>query len=154
MANTLSNDSRRNSSLYQLSHTGWTTAEPVYKDISLEKGQHKKTPSKTAPATPGEQLFPIQVVTASLTFNIYCYLFSYLYISRITINNGTPYLKSPKNQNRRAASGQPAIKLLGRGVGALTSLRSTNPRPWFCLISSGKTILSKASHYKTRTNNH
>ena len=30
MANTLSNDSRRNSSLYQLSHTGWTTAEPVY----------------------------------------------------------------------------------------------------------------------------
>ena len=30
MANTLSNDSRRNSSLYQLSHTGWTTADPVY----------------------------------------------------------------------------------------------------------------------------
>ena len=31
----------------------------------------------------------------------------------ITINNGTPHLKPPKNQNRRAALGRPAIKLLG-----------------------------------------
>ena len=35
MANTLSNDSRRNSNLYQLSHTGWTTAEPVYRFFSI-----------------------------------------------------------------------------------------------------------------------
>ena len=63
-----------------------------------------------------------------LTFNIYYYLFLYLYITRITINNGTAHfsfyhcalqnngtahLKSPKNQNRRAALGRPAIKLLG-----------------------------------------
>ena len=50
---------------------------------------------------------------ASLTINIYFYLFLYLYIRRITINNGTPHLKSSKNQNRRAALGRPAIKLLG-----------------------------------------
>ena len=46
---------------------------------------------------------------ASLTF----YQFLYLYITRITINNNTPHLKSPKNQNRRASLGQPAMKLLG-----------------------------------------
>ena len=33
------------------------------------------------------------------------------------INNGTPHLKSLKNQNRRAALGRPAIKLLGGGGG-------------------------------------
>ena len=31
------------------------------------------------------------------------------------INNRTPYLKPPKNHNRRAALGRPAIKFLGRG---------------------------------------
>ena len=52
---------------------------------------------------------------ASLTFNNYFYLFLYLYITRITvtINNNTPHLKSPKNQNRRAALGWLAMKLLG-----------------------------------------
>ena len=40
---------------------------------------------------------------ASLTINNYFYLFVYLYITRITINNGTPHLKSLKSQNRRAA---------------------------------------------------
>ena len=42
--------------------------------------------------------------------------------------NNAPHLKSPKNQNRRAALGRPAMKFLGGG-GASTSLRSTNPRP-------------------------
>ena len=68
--------------------------------------------------------FPYRWSPASLTFNIYFYLFLYLYITRITINNDTPHLKSPKNQNRRAALGRAAIKLLG----ASTSLRSTNFR--------------------------
>ena len=31
----------------------------------------------------------------------------------ITINNNAPHLKSPKNQNRRAALGRPAIKITG-----------------------------------------
>ena len=35
------------------------------------------------------------------------------------MNNNTPHLKSPKNQNRRAALGRPAIKLQGRGGGLL-----------------------------------
>ena len=54
---------------------------------------------------------------AILTFSIYFYLFLYLYITRIIINIGTPdlKLKSPKNQNRRAALGRPAIKLLEGG---------------------------------------
>ena len=57
--------------------------------------------------------FPYRWSPASLSFNVYFYLFLYLYITRITINNDTPHLKSPKNQNRSAALGRPAIKLLG-----------------------------------------
>ena len=70
--------------------------------------------------------FPYRWSPASLTFNSYFYLFLYLYITRIAIKNHAPHLKSPKNQNRRAALGRPAIKLLG---GASSSLRSTNLRP-------------------------
>ena len=33
------------------------------------------------------------------------------------MNNDAPHLKSPKNLNRRAALGRPAIKLLGGGGG-------------------------------------
>ena len=32
----------------------------------------------------------------------------------ITINNNAPHLKSPKNQNRKAALGRPAMKFNGR----------------------------------------
>ena len=46
---------------------------------------------------------------ASLTFNNYFYLF---YITRITMRNNAPHPKLPKNQNRRAALGRPAMKLL------------------------------------------
>ena len=73
---------------------------------------------------PGEQLFPYRWSPDSLTINIYFYTyFLYLYITKITVNNGTPHLNSLKNQNRRAALGRPAIQLLG----VSTSLRSTNP---------------------------
>ena len=43
--------------------------------------------------------FSYRKSTASLTFNNYFFLFLYLYIIRITINNIVPHLKSPKNQN-------------------------------------------------------
>ena len=52
--------------------------------------------------------FPYRWSPACQTVNINFYLFLYLYITRITINNGTPHLKSPKNQNLRAALGRPA----------------------------------------------
>ena len=54
--------------------------------------------------------------SGSLTFNNYFYLFLYSYIPRITINNNTPHLKSPKSQNRKAAMGRPATKLQGASV--------------------------------------
>ena len=57
--------------------------------------------------------FPYRWSPASLTFNNYFYLFLYLYITLITINNNAPHLKSPKNQNRKAALGRPAIKITG-----------------------------------------
>ena len=57
--------------------------------------------------------FPYRWSPASLTFNNYFYLFLYLYITRITINYNTPHIKSPKNQNRRATLGRPAIKQIG-----------------------------------------
>ena len=47
--------------------------------------------------------FPYRWSPTSLTFNSYFYLFLYLHITRITINNGTPHRKSPKHQNKRAA---------------------------------------------------
>ena len=57
--------------------------------------------------------FPYRWSRASLTFNNYFYLFLYLYITRITITNNATHLKSPKNQNRKAALGRPAIKITG-----------------------------------------
>ena len=57
--------------------------------------------------------FPYRLSPASLTFNNYLYLLLYLYITWITINNNAPHLKSPKNQNRKAALGRPAIKITG-----------------------------------------
>ena len=57
--------------------------------------------------------FPYRWSPASLTFNNYFYLFLYLYITWIAINNNAPHPKSPKNQNRRAALGRPAIKITG-----------------------------------------
>ena len=57
--------------------------------------------------------FPYRWSPASLTFNNYFYLFLYLYITWITINNNAPHLKSPKNQNRKAALGRTAIKITG-----------------------------------------
>ena len=76
--------------------------------------------------------FPYRWSPASLTINIYFYLFSYLYITRITINNDTPPLKSLKSQNRRAALGRPAIKLLGGGEG----LQLVCGRPTLALSSA------------------
>ena len=86
-------------------------------DTTRDNQMNSKFPNRWSPASP--------------TPNNYVYLFLYLYIMRITINNNTPHLKPPKNRNRRANLGRPAIKLIGRGGAdeTSTSLRSTNPRP-------------------------
>ena len=88
-----------------------TTQKDAIKDINNDIQVNRYIPYRWSPA--------------SLTINIYVYLILYLYITRTTINNGIPHLKSLKSQNRRASLGRPAIKLLG----ASTSLQSTNPRP-------------------------
>ena len=75
--------------------------------------------------------FPYRWSPASLTFNTYFYLFLYLYITRITTNNDTPHLKSQKNQNRRAALGRPAIKLLGGFNYFAVDQPSPLVLPWF-----------------------
>ena len=91
--------------------------------------------------------FPYRWSPASLTFNnyMYFYLFLYLYITRITINNNTPHLKSPKNQNRRAALGRPAMKLLGGGGGALTLALSS------VLVHQTKLLRTPNKTNKTQT---
>ena len=75
--------------------------------------------------------FPYRWSPTSLILNNYFYLFLYLCITRITINNNTPHLKSPKNQNRRAALGRSAMKLLGDFN--LFAVDQTSPLvlPWF-----------------------
>ena len=75
--------------------------------------------------------FPHRWTSASLTFNIYFYLFLDFYIIGITINNGTPHLKSPKNQNRRVALGRPEIKFMGGGGGEGLYLYHTFKRFYF-----------------------
>ena len=78
--------------------------------------------------------FPYRWSPASLTFNNYFYLFLYLYITKITTNNNVPHLKSPKYQNRRAALGRSAMKLLaGVGMGGLQLVCS---RPTLALASA------------------
>ena len=84
--------------------------------------------------------FPYRWSPASLTFNNYFYLFLYLYITRITINNNAPHLKSPKNQDRRAAFGRQAIKNTG-------GLELVCGRPTLALASA------LGSPDKTTTNN-
>ena len=96
---------------------------------SWEKGQHKETSIKTSQAT-------VRRIAISHTgghrlvyhlTSIFTYFYIYIYISRITINNDTPHLKSPKSQNRGGRLGTASNKIAGGG--ALTSLRWTNPRP-------------------------
>ena len=79
-----------------------------------EKGQHKKdTIIYITSDSMVNSNYPYRWSPASLTFNNYFYLFLYLYLTWITINNNAPHLKSPKNQNRKAALGRPAIKITG-----------------------------------------
>ena len=80
-----------------------TAQKDTIKDITSDSQVNSCSPYRWSPA--------------SLTFNIYFNLFLYLYITRITMNNDTSHLKSPKNQNRRAALAWPAIKLTGGGGG-------------------------------------
>ena len=54
--------------------------------------------------------FPYRSSPASLTFNNF---FLPIFIFIYNVNNNAPHLKSPKNQNRRAALGRPAIKITG-----------------------------------------
>ena len=61
--------------------------------------------------------FPNRWSSAGLTFNNHFYLFLCVYVTRITINNNTPHLKSHKNQNRRTALERPAMQLLAGGGG-------------------------------------
>ena len=71
--------------------------------------------------------FPYRWSPASLTFNNYFYQFLYLSLTRMTMNNNAPHQKSPKNQNRRAALGRPAMKLLGGGGGGGLQLVCSRP---------------------------
>ena len=76
-----------------------TSQKDAIKDISSDSQLNSNFPNRWSPA--------------SLTFNNHLYLFLYSHTARITINNNSPYLKSPKNQTRRAALGRPAIKITG-----------------------------------------
>ena len=98
-------------------------AKTLWKPTQLSPRSHprhlmgKKTAQKEAikHITSDSQVnshFPYRWSPASLT-SVVIYFYLYMYITKITINNRTPHVKSPKSQNRRAALGRPAIKLLG-----------------------------------------
>ena len=57
--------------------------------------------------------FPYRWPPANLTFNIYFYLFLYLYITRITINDGTPHLKPPKKPKQKSRLWTASNKITG-----------------------------------------
>ena len=90
----------------------------------------KRTTQNKHQRQPSEQPFPILVVTGLPNTE---YLF--LCLTRITNNNHIPRLKPPKNQNRRAALGRPAIKLLGGGGGG-GGLQLVYGRPTLALTSA------------------
>ena len=78
-----------------------------------KKGSTKRRHQRHHQRQPDENFFPYRVPPTSLTFNMYFYLYLYLYITRLRTNNGTPYLKSPKNQNRRAVLGRQQLNYWG-----------------------------------------
>ena len=87
------------------------------KTSSGKKDSTKRRHQRHHQRQPGEQLFPIQMATGlSNIKHLFLPIFIFIYKNiRITINNRTLNLKPPKNQNRRAALGWPAIKSLGWG---------------------------------------
>ena len=62
----------------------------------------------------------------------------------MTINNNAPHLKSPKNQNRRAALGRPAIKITG-------GLELVCGRPTLALSSA---MVLQVKHLQTTKTKH
>ena len=103
----------------------------------MEKDSTKQDITKDI--TSGSQVnshFPYRWLPASLTLNIYYYLF--LYLKRIIrINhNHTSHLKPPNNQIRRAALGRPAIKLLEDAGGRGKALELVCGPPTIALDSS------------------
>ena len=89
--------------------------------------------------------FPNRWSPASLTLDNYFYLFLYLYITWITTYNNAPHLKSPKNQNRRAALGRPAIKITGRlelvcGRPTLALSWRLHPPVWYLVTERSPTL--------------
>ena len=112
--------------------------DSIKSQISSKTSRGKRTAQGESPKdiTSDSQVnsyFPYMWSPASLTINISFYLILYLYITRITINNGTTHLKSPKNRNRRAAMGRPAVKFRGGGGGG--GLQLVCGRPTLALSS-------------------
>ena len=71
------------------------------KTSSGKKDSTKDAIKDTTSDSQVNSCFPYRWPPASLTLNIYFHLFLYWYTTSITINNGTPHLKPPKNQNGR-----------------------------------------------------
>ena len=78
--------------------------------------------------------FPYRWSPASLTIIIYFYLFLLLYITRITINNGTPHQKSLKSQKQKSFLGTASNKIAGwlqLACGRTKNNWENNPRGLF-----------------------
>ena len=87
--------------------------------------------------------FPYRWSPASLTFKNYLYLFLYLYVTRITINNNAPHLKSSKSTEEPPWDGQ-QMKLLGSFNWFAVDQPSPLVLPWFIR----QTITTQVSHFK------
>ena len=96
-------------SLRSTNHRPWFCLGSSDKQRTAQKDTKKDITSESQV----NSNFPYRWSPASLTFNVYFYLFSYLYITRITVNIITPHLKSPKNQNRGARPGTSSNKITG-----------------------------------------
>ena len=100
---------------------------PRYRHLMGKRTAQRATIKDITSDSQVNSYFPYRWSPGSLTFNIYFTYLLYLYITQITINNDTPHQKSPKNQNRRAALGRPAIKLVGGGGGGGLQLLCGRP---------------------------
>ena len=89
-------------SRYKTSETDSIKSQISSKTSRGKKDSTKRRHQRHHQRQPGKQLFPYRWSPASLRFNIYFYLFLYLYITKITILNGTQHLKITKEAKQKS----------------------------------------------------
>ena len=110
--------------------SSWTAQKDTTTDTTSDRQVNSNVPYRWSPA--------------NLTFNKYFYQFLYLYKTRITINNNTSHLKSPKNQKKKSPPLWTASKEITGGL-ELVCGRST--------LALGSSLVHQKNNYEQQKQN-